>query len=266
MREIGRVGELWRYPVKSLQGFTEPALRVTPQGVVGDRRWAVIDEASGHVLSAKRAGALLFGRADDESITLPDGTVVRPGQDGVDEVLSAWLGRRVRLAESTDSEGLSYEMTFDPPNDDAEYYEIPIPAGTFVDLADVHLVTTATLRGCAEGRPDIGWDVRRFRPNVVVEADGPTFMEDSWVGGVLRLGEVELRVDQPTVRCAMPLRAQPPAGDDQPELDRQPGLFRALEELNVAHPNHLGVYAEVVGPGTVAVGDPVSIELPDPVG
>ena len=52
----------------------------------------------------------------------------------------------------------------------------------------------------------------------------------------------------------MPLRAQPDG------LARQPGLFAAMNELNPDHPNHLGLYLQVVNPGTIAVGDRVHLE------
>ena len=59
-----------------------------------------------------------------------------------------------------------------------EYVDIPAPAGSFLDFAPVHLVTTATLEGCQAQRPDLDWDVRRFRPNLVIDVDGPPFVEN----------------------------------------------------------------------------------------
>lgn len=252
MGDVGRIGELWRYPVKSMQGRREPSVEVGPAGIVGDRRWALIDEERGRVLSAKRAGALLSATGGDGTAELPDGTSVTLGDGAGDVELSRWLGRRVVARTAQPEDRLQIEMTFDPPNDDAEYYDIPIAEGSFLDLAPVHVITTATLAACAEARPDLDWDVRRFRPNVVVECDGPAFVEDTWVGQELVVGAVRLRVDQATVRCAMPLRAQV-------DLSRQPELHQALNELNVAMPNHLGVYASVVTPGLVAVGDAVVV-------
>ena len=185
---------------------------------------------------------------------LPDGDrVALVDDDSTRVALSAWLGGRFRLAESTAETSVEYQMTFDPPDDDAELFSIPAPPGTFLDLAPVHLLTSGTLRACAELRPDLDWDVRRFRPNVVVDTtEAEPFGEQAWVGRRLRVGEVELTVDSPTVRCAMPLRAQP-------GLDRQAGLFDAMTELNESFPNHLGVYCSVVSPGTVRVGDPVEV-------
>jgi uncharacterized protein len=262
MVEVGTVERCWQYPVKSMQGHELDALTLRPSGVVGDRAWGLLDAETGHVLSAKRLGRLLGATGHADRIELPDGTIVATDDRDASATLSGWLGREVRLARPSEGEQAAYQMTFDPPDDDAELFEIPTPPGTFLDLADVHLLTTATLAGCAAARPDLDWDERRFRPNLVVAADGDVFMEQDWVGGRLRLGDqATIEVLMPTVRCAMPLRAQPPAGD-APGLERQPELFGAMTELNTASPNHLGVYASVVVPGEVRVGDPVVFDAP----
>lgn len=249
--EIGSVTGCFQYPVKSLQGRAVDALEIGPGGVVGDRARALVDPDSGRLLAAKRTAALLLASATEAGIALPDATEVAFDDPDVDARLTAWLGRPVHLAGLEEaSEGQAFEMTFDPPNDEAEYYEIPAAPGSFLDAAHVHLVTTATLEGCAQARPDLDWDVRRFRPNLLLAVDGPAFVEQEWVGRHVRVGDVELQVDQPTVRCAMPLRPQP-------GLERQPELFAAMSELNPTFPNHLGVYASVSSPGSVRVGDPV---------
>jgi len=255
---IGSVLSLWRYPVKSMQGLAVDAVDVGPACIEGDRRWAVIDVASGRVLSAKRTQELLLASATEECIALPDGTEV-PLDSGADEALSAWLGRPVMLRVAAGSRDLSYQMTFDPPNDNADFYDIPIPAGTFLDLAPVHLVTTATLDGCARMRPDLDWDVRRFRPNLVIAVEGDPFLEDRWTGSRVQVGPVVLRIAQPTVRCAMPLRRQPRIGPTKAGLERQPELFQAISTLNQAAPNHLGVYADVVTPGVIRINDEVVV-------
>jgi uncharacterized protein len=250
---LGTVAQCWRYPVKSMQGQPRDELSITAAGVDGDRAWAVIDVAASRILSAKRNGALLQARASDHAIELPDGSTIGLEDRDASVALSRWLTRDVRLARPRPGEQLAYQMTFDPPNDDAEYFDIPAPEGSFVDLAPLHLVTTATLAGCAKARPDLDWDVRRFRPNLVIDLDSEPFCEDRWTGQAIRVGtQAVLEVVQPTVRCAMPLRAQP-------GLHRQPRLFGALNELNTAFPNHLGVYAQVRTPGPICVGDPVTL-------
>ena len=239
---------LYRYPVKSMQGLDVATLDLTADGFAGDRRWALLDAATGRLMSAKRWSALLQASADDDGLTLPDGTWIPFAAPDADALLSVWLGREVRLVEAGPDTTVSYEMTFDPPDDDAEYFAIEAPPGTFLDATAGHLVALTTLRHAAERRGDLDWDVRRFRPNVVVDGDLEAFAEDDWVGRTLRVGGAELAVRQPTVRCAMPLRAQP-------GLSRQASMYAALEEL---HRNHLGLYLDAVTPGRIAVGDEVT--------
>lgn len=247
----GVVQGCWRYPVKSMQGLAVEALTLTPRGVEGDRVWGLLDVDTGKLCSAERFSALLMAHADDATVTLPDGTAVALDAGDADDRLSAWLGRAVRLIRP-DAGAMTYEMTFDPPNDDAEYFDIAVPEGTLLDWGSVHLVTTATLAHCAAERPDLDWDVRRFRPNLLLDVGGPGFAEDAWAGRRLRVGGTVLEVQQPTVRCSMPLRAQP-------GLERQPATFAALEALNPVHPNHLGLYLGVAEPGVVRVGDPFEL-------
>ena len=259
MTELGTVQSCWRYPVKSLQGLSVGHLELLDRGVVGDRVRAIVETAGGHLMSAKRTSVLLDASADDTSITLPDGTVVAWDDDTIDARLSDWLGKDVRLSEAQPGDQLSYEMTFDPPDDDAEYVEIPAPVGTFVDLAPLHIVSRATLDGAAGLRPDLNWDARRFRPNLVLDTEGGAFVENDWVGRSLRFASgATIRTSQPTVRCAMPLRAQPEHAGNV-ALGRQPELFRAMSELNTEYPNHLGAYVDVEVPGRVAVGDTVEL-------
>jgi uncharacterized protein YcbX len=190
---------------------------------------------------------------------LPDGTTLPWDADGIDAALSAWLGKDVRLSEPLPGHEVSYQMTFDPPDDGAEYFDIPVPVGTFVDLAPLHVLSTATLRGTAAARPELNWDVRRFRPNLVLDTGGDAFVENEWVGRSIRFPSgATIRISQPTVRCAMPLRAQPEHAGS-PMLGRQPEMFRAMNELNTEFPNHLGAYVEVAASGSVAVGDTVEL-------
>jgi uncharacterized protein YcbX len=260
---VGRVAELWRFPVKSMQGERLDGLELGPGGVVGDRRYGLIDVASGHLLSAKSVPALLAARAvtvgQDVHITLPDGRRLAADDPDASAVLSAWLGRPVELKPAGSTAGaVSYEMTFDPPNDGAEMIVWPAMDGSFLDLAPIHAVTTASLASMAASRPDAVWDVRRFRPNVLIDtgaAEG--FVEDGWVGHDVALGAAgaAIHVDMQSVRCAMPLRAQPALGD-QPALERDIEVFRTL---TAEHNNHLGIYCGVTTPGSIRPGDPVTL-------
>ncbi|NLH67382.1 MAG: MOSC domain-containing protein [Candidatus Microthrix parvicella] len=258
---VGTVARCFRAPVKSMQGLWVDSLEFGESAAVGDRAWGLIDDTTGKLMTAKRYGRLLEAGADDTTITLADGRRIEIDSPTASGALSEWLGRAVTLCRAGEGPDTGYEMTFDPPNDDAEYYEIPTPPGTFLDLAAAHLMSSATLAACAEARGDLNWDVRRFRPNLLIDvADGVgPFGEEAWVGRNLHVGTAVLSVQSPTVRCAMPLRAQPAEGAE-PDLQRQRGMFAAMNELNGTHPNHLGIYLQVVRPGTVAVGDPIKLE------
>ena len=90
----------------------------------------------------------------------------------------------------------------------------------------------------------------RFRPNLLVDAPGRDFPEDAWVGRVLRLGGLRMRVDRPDKRCVV-------VTVDPVTLRRDPAILRVIARERA---NQLGVYGSVVQPGRVAVGDPVAVE------
>ena len=111
------------------------------------------------------------------------------------------------------------------------------------------MLTTQTLAGL--GRlVGTGLAAGRFRPNLLVDAVGPDFAEDAWVGRVLRIGGLRMRVDLRDQRCVM-------VTIDPVTLDRNPAILRAIAR---ERDNRLGVYGSTVEPGQVAVGDPVELE------
>jgi uncharacterized protein YcbX len=128
-----------------------------------------------------------------------------------------------------------------------------LPEGTFFDCATVHVLTTATIDRLRELYPQGRFEVRRFRPNVVVETgDGvKDFVENAWIGRTLVLGdEVRLNVSGPCPRCVMTTL---PQGD----LPKDPGILRTAARHNQVN---VGVYAAVVQGGTIRRGDPVKVE------
>jgi uncharacterized protein YcbX len=126
-----------------------------------------------------------------------------------------------------------------------------LPPGTFFDLAIVHVLTTATLDRLRELYPEGRFEVRRFRPNVIIACDEHGFVENDWIGRTLSIGdEVRVRVTGPCPRCVMTTLAQ---GD----LPKDPGILRTAAQENAAN---VGVYADVVSGGTVRRGDAVAVE------
>jgi uncharacterized protein len=98
--------------------------------------------------------------------------------------------------------------------------------------------------------PDGNWDVRRFRPNLLVDVDGDGWVEDQWCGGTVRIGAVNLVPRQACVRCTMVTRPQP-------GLERDVDIFRTISR---SHGGTLGVWATVSKPGTLHVGESVDID------
>ena len=294
MTELGTVSALYRFPVKSMLGEQLHHVELTDRGVVGDRAYAVVDRRDGRIATGKHprkwsrllelAATYVEDPTGPVAITFPDGTVLRTDEDELDDALSAHLGRDVALVHHAAAEQVIEEVwpRIDglAPADLVERMsggrreggdpvsDIPVssmaPPGTLFDLTTLHVLTTATLRRLAELEPDADFDVRRYRPNVLVEVDGSDFVENAWAGRTLLLGDVaEARVDLPTMRCVMTTLAR----DGMP-ADR--GSLQAIARHNrVEIPGMgtwacAGVYASITAAGGVSVGDRVT--LTDPTG
>ena len=130
----------------------------------------------------------------------------------------------------------------------AEVLEFTSPLGTYFDAYSVNVLTTASLKRMGTFNPAAMWDVRRFRPNFLIEtADGVE--ECDWSGKTVRLGTVELKGEIPCARCGMTTHAQ--GG-----LPKDPSVLRSI--VKDADQN-LGLYASVSKPGEVRVGDSVEV-------
>ena len=231
-----KVLELWRYPVKSLQGERLDAATVTANGLEGDRGFAIFDIETGFGLTGRRVPELLFASArvvgdGDVEIELPDGTVARD-----DDALSDWLGKRVMLRSADTDVTRTYENPIDF-EDEAGTDWMPFngAGGAFHDSsrAQVSLVSSATIGV---------WDRRRFRANVLLDDPG----EDALVGSNVALGDSVLDVTMRIQRCVMTTRPQPD------------GIARDLDVLRTINRERdgcLAIGARVVQPGTIRLGD-----------
>jgi uncharacterized protein len=280
---VGSVVSLWRYPVKSMMGEELNRSDVTERGLLADRAYGLVDQSDGKVASAKnpRKWPRLFdfraalvapprpgGALPAVRITLPDGTVATSDQRDVNQILSSVLQREVTLDRPERGQEEVVESTFPNPwtAKSEEYWpdmegldfrdtvtDFGLPEGTFFDCATVHVLTSATIDRLRELYPQGRFEVRRFRPNVVVEmADGvKDFVENAWIGRRLALGDdVRLNITGPCPRCVMTTL---PQGD----LPKDPGILRTAAQHNQVN---VGVYAAVVQGGTIRRGDPVKVE------
>lgn len=259
----GFVAELWRYPVKSLAGERVRRLDVQPGGIVGDRIVVAIDESSGRILTARQHPELLQVRARctdaGTEIAIPGLSALPISAPEAARGLSDWLGRRVRLAGEVSvpaadrrmnaSGGTSgrHDVQDDEHPDDGAH---TVTGGAFVDEAEIHLLTYASLRAGRMLHPTGKWDPRRFRPNVLITSEEGTDVqpvEDEWVGRQLYLGDVEIHVYGPCERCVMVTRVQEGLGTDN----------EILRTLRRSRNGTLGIYGRVVRGGEVGHGAPV---------
>jgi MOSC domain-containing protein len=259
------------------------AAEVTQSGLLGDRAYALVDSSDGKIASAKnpRKWPQLFDcraaladaprtgvKVPPVRITLPDGTIINSDQPDVRQILSKVLNREVTLDAIVHGhqEGVESALS-DLRTATAEEYwpdieglehrdtvtDFGLPEGTFFDCAFVHLLTTTTLDRLRMLYPKGRFEVRRFRPNIVVETPngGKDFVENDWVGQVFAIGDaVRLSITGPCPRCVMTTLAQS-------DLPKDAGILRTAAQHNRAH---VGVYASVLQGGTVRRGDSVRLE------
>jgi len=251
-----RLVEIARYPVKSLQGEVMSSAEIELDGVRGDRCWGIRDEATGKILTGRRAPHLLFAAGalapnGAPVITLPSGVTCQgPGAE-TDAALSEWLDKPVSLVSSVGGPAARAEYFENATDDTSQAIEWTMPVGRFVDALPLLVLTTASLRTAAALYQAGDWQLRRFRPNLVVDVAGDGWLEDAWCGhSTVRIGGVELQPQEPCMRCTMVTRPQP-------NLDGDPDIFRTLARN---HRGHFGAWTAVTTGGTIRVGDEVCVE------
>ena len=281
----GTIQALFRYPVKSMAGEALDALTLGPRGVPGDRAWAVRDEERGGIRGGKRFPELMqcSARYLDEppeqgsipaEVTLPDGNTLAISDTAAPERLSALVGSPLTVWPLLPAEELDHYRRGAPVLEDAEaefrrvfgrtddeplpdvskfpefLMEFESPPGTYFDAFPLLLMSTESLATLSRAAPDQVFDVARFRPNLLIEtgADAP-FPERDWIGRTVRIGEVELEINMDCPRCVMTTHG---FGD----LPKDPGIMRTLVKQNGGD---LGVYASVRTPGTINVGDTLTL-------
>lgn len=284
----GTIQQLWRYPVKSMGGERIDTAEVTANGFVGDRTWAVRDTGAGETVSAKRIPALLTCSArtvgppgEDGAfqveVTLPGGeTLTTSDLPAANDALSELCRRPVTLEPlrpATDLEfyrhgkrsggapAVTIQEVMGIEEGDAfpDFSSLPrlltefsTPPGTFFDAYPLHIVTTASYAEVQQLGPEAHYDIRRFRPNILIETppDLMGFAEFDWVGQQLTIGAVSIDVHVPCLRCSMVMAAQP-------GLERDRAALRTLVDYTA---RDFGVYCNVLKGGTLTIGDAVSLD------
>ncbi len=279
MIETMHLSSIWQYPVKSMIGGEVASGVLHPLGLSGDRAWAVRDEVRGSVQGARRIGGLmqLAAVATDGgvTITLPDGSAVRSSDGDANERLSAALDHPVTLWPLQSADNLDYYRRGAGDSDDmladlrgifgregdeplpdfnvfpSTIMEFESPPGSHVDAYPLMLITTSSLRSLAQALPDSNPDIRRFRPNLVIDTgDTPGHPEFDWVGREIRIGGTQLQITAACPRCVMITRQI----DSEIPTDRAI-LRHVVRDLD----QNVGVYATIVEGGPINVGDVVEL-------
>lgn len=233
MQRIATVVRLACFPVKSMRGEALPSLPLTLQGFAEDRRYAFVQTASRSGfpwLTGRELPEMLRYTTSVEgsgtpdvsvTVTIPSGERWAVDSDELRQILEARSGRPVFLLRD-------YRGSY--------------------DVAPVSLISRQSITRIAEesGTKENAW---RFRPNLLVDLEGgEPFDELKWVGSMLRIGETaSIAITQVDQRCVM-ITLDPETGE------RSPSILKCVAQK---HGNRAGIYATVLSPGEVRVGDAI---------
>ncbi|MCS4539197.1 MAG: MOSC domain-containing protein [Thaumarchaeota archaeon] len=217
--ELGVVQELWRYPVMGLRGE-----RVQEAEIV----WGETLTAPGLLdLSAEFTSSPSISSAPSVGITLPDGNRISSDDPEFEAMLGEALHQKLKL--------LDYPQVA----------EARIKSGRAL-----HILTSSSLEAIRGLYPTGDFDVRRFRPNIVIDTPVEGFPEEDWVESIISVGgEVRLKVEKPNKRCKLITMKQGEMLVDE----------KIYETISTKHDNTLGAMCSVLGEGRVRVGDQVML-------
>ena len=270
------IAELWRYPVKSMGGERVESLELRVSAVVGDRRWAVRNTETGKIASAKRPrpyGQLLEWNARAQAdgrviVTAPEGWEFVAGSGELDAALTEALGEPVQVVEVEEGREETYGSEWpEIPGTVLSDVEIDLPVAvltektSFVDASAVHIIVNQSMAHLASLLEGVKLGVRRFRPNIVLDAHGDIgsreFADLAWKDLDVKVGDAELRIADATPRCVMTTLAQP--GYDQAKSVLQVLAATARKEFDFGAFACFGANAEITAAGTIHVGDTLTI-------
>ncbi|MFP6843674.1 MAG: MOSC domain-containing protein [Thalassolituus sp.] len=283
MKKVGVIKEIWRYPVKGMAGELLQECSVGAQGLTGDRVWALRDTARQEIQSCKFRPELLTCTAKVKNdpktqhiqVTFADGSTLNSDSPDIHQRLSELVGhdstleslrplsevdfyRRHKLDDHTWLDELKATFSREPGEPLPDFSSFPQQAqdfvtvpGTFFLVTPFHIITTATMEHFNKLLPEADWDIRRFRPNIVIDTTGydDGLVEQYWIGKQISIANSLIDCTATAPRCGAVTRMQN-------GLDFDKSMLRTI--VKEADQN-LGIYGSIKQEGTLRVGDAVYI-------
>ena len=272
------VATIYRYPVKSMMGETLSEADIGEAGIPGDRGWAVRDEKRGGIRGGKKIPQLMTLAAKSGTaaplITAADGDSASASSERINDWLSGKLNHPVTLWPLLPADQLDHYRRGAPDTEDfeqelravfgrlpdeplpdlagfEELLEFESPPGTYFDAFPISIMSQQSLNTMNQLGGESQFDVRRFRPNLLVDIPDTDhhFPEQAWVGKTLSVGSVKLKIDMTCPRCAMTTHG----------FCDLPQDTQIMRNLVANSEGNLGIYASVVQAGKVTAGDSVSV-------
>ena len=269
---------IYRYPVKSMMGETLSEADIGEAGIPGDRSWAVRDEKRGGIRGGKKIPQLMTLTAQSGAaaplITAPDGDSASVSCEGINAWLSDKLNHPVTLWPLLPADQLDHYRRGAPDTEDfeqelravfgrlpeeplpdltgfEELLEFESPPGTYFDAYPISIMSQQSLATMNQLEGESRFDVRRFRPNLLVDIPDTEhpFPEQAWVGKTLSIGNLTLKIEMTCPRCSMTTH-----GFD--DLPRDTEIMRKLVDHS---DGNLGVYASVERLGQISLEDHIAI-------
>lgn len=286
MIKIGTIKEIWRYPVKGMAGESIESCHIDQHGLKGDRQFAVRDVKRNEIQSCKFRPNLLSCIAaysadnaeniapSSVSLNFPDGQVFNSDMAAeINQKISELLGHESTLETLRPDRDNDFYKRFKAKNhnwlqelkdtftrepgeslpdfsdlsqDFIDYVTLP---GTFFLVSPCHIITTSTMSHFKKNHPESDWDIRRFRPNIVIEtAEGISgLVEQAWLGKTLHIDNASIKCTDTAPRCGAVTRKQQTFGSDKSMLRT---IVKEAEQ-------NLGIYGDISTQALINVGTDV---------
>lgn len=239
MKPEGTVAELWRYPIVGLRGESLKTAKIVETGISGDRAYQLRD-SGGKILGPVPQST----SPTERSLLHLSASMRETGRGGV--VTVSFDGEVASIDKPDFPQKLARAVGVPVTLEASSVLETRVKRGRAI-----HVISDSSIRAMKRSYPGGDFDIRRFRPNILLALGGEAqdFTEESWVGKSLRMGDVVLKVEKPNERCSVTTMAQAGLREDKQ-------ILQTIVDINN---RNLGVMCSVERGGAIAVGDSIFV-------